>query len=62
MTNLIRAEIFKLQRNKTFLVLIGTITGLSTLLHFLIITDWWMVNGTAFDSADLSECHRISIV
>lgn len=40
MTNLFRAEIFKLQRNNTFWVLIGTITGLSTLLHFLITTSF----------------------
>lgn len=60
MNNLIRAEIYKLQRNKTFWVLIGTITGLSTLLHFLIITDWWMMDGNAFDSAGLSELNALS--
>jgi|SRR5690625_1436339 len=60
MTNLFRAEMFKLQRNKTFWVLIGTITGLSTLLHFLVITDWWMMDGTAFDSAGLSELNALS--
>ncbi len=59
MTNLLRAELFKLQRNKSFWVLIGTITGLSTLLHFLIITDWWMVSETPFDLAGLSEFNAL---
>ncbi|PAV28290.1 ABC transporter permease [Virgibacillus profundi] len=60
MSNLIKAEIFKLQRNKTFWVIFGSVTGLSALLHFLIITDWWMVQGTAFDSAGLSELNALS--
>ncbi|WP_152658315.1 ABC transporter permease [Oceanobacillus sp. CFH 90083] len=59
MNNLIRAEFFKLQRNKTFWILIGTITGLSTLFHYLIITDWWMMGNTPFDSIDLSELNGL---
>ncbi len=60
MNNLMRAEFYKLQRNKTFWVLIVTITGLSLLLHILVITDWWMMEGTAFDSAGLSELNALS--
>ncbi len=60
MTNLIRAELFKLQRNNTFWVLIGTITGLSVLLHCLIIMDWWLLSGTEFDKAGLSELNALS--
>ena len=60
MNNLMRAEFYKLQRNKTFWVLIWIITGLSLLLHFLVITDWWMIHGTAFDNAGLSELNALS--
>lgn len=60
MNNLIRAELFKLQRNKTFWVLILTITGLSTLLHYLIMSDWWQMTGTAFDQAGLSELNALA--
>nr|WP_255639721.1 ABC transporter permease [Aquibacillus saliphilus] len=60
MSNLIRAELYKLQRNKTFWVLIGTITGLSALLHFLILIEWWQLSGTSFDSAGLSELNALS--
>lgn len=59
-SNLIKAELFKLQRNKTFWVLLFTITGLSALLHYLIIIDWWQVFGTSFDSAGLSELNAVS--
>ncbi|KKE80332.1 MULTISPECIES: ABC transporter permease [Oceanobacillus] len=61
MTNLIRAEMFKLQRNKTFWVLLLTIIVLSTLLHYLIIIDWWQINETSFDTAGLSELNALSI-
>lgn len=60
MNNLIRAEMYKLKRNQTFWVLIGTITGLSSLLHLLIMKDWWIIYGTAFDSAGLSELNALS--
>ncbi|OZU87120.1 ABC transporter permease [Virgibacillus indicus] len=60
MRNQIRAELFKLQRNKTFWVLLLTMTGLSALLHYLVIIEWWQVSGTAFDSAGLSELNAIS--
>src|SRR5699024_5232790 len=60
MSNLIKAELFKLQRNKTFWVLLFAITGLSALLHYLINIDWWQVFGTSFDSAGLSELNALS--
>lgn len=62
MSNLIRAELYKLQRNKTFWVLIGTITGLSVLLHFLVLIDWWQLSGTEFDQAGLSELNALSVM
>ncbi|WP_017754736.1 ABC-2 transporter permease [Calidifontibacillus oryziterrae] len=60
MSNLIRAELYKLQRNKTFWVLFGTVAGLSGLLHFLVIIDWWQLTGTEFDQAGLSELNALS--
>ncbi|QKY68405.1 ABC transporter permease [Lentibacillus sp. CBA3610] len=60
MNNLVQAEAFKLRRNKTFWVLIVTITGLSALLHYLIMIGWWQVSGTPFDSAGLSELNALS--
>ncbi|WP_071394750.1 ABC transporter permease [Bacillus tuaregi] len=61
MTNLIRAEIFKLQRNQSFWVLLGTITGLSVLLHFLVIIEWWQLSGTEFDQVGLSELNALTV-
>src|SRR5699024_11480240 len=60
MGNLIKSELFKLQRNKTFWVLLFTTTGVSALLHYLIIIDWWQVFGTSFDSVGLSELNALS--
>lgn len=60
MTNLIKAEIYKLLRNRTFWVLVGTITGLSGLLHALVLTEWWQLSGTEFDEAGLSEFNALS--
>ncbi|GAB3042897.1 ABC transporter permease [Virgibacillus ainsalahensis] len=60
MSNQIKAEWFKLQRNKTFWVLLLISTGLSALLHYLVIIDWWQMSGTAFDSAGLSELNAVS--
>src|SRR5699024_4178891 len=47
-------------RNKTFWVLIASITGLSALLHCLILMDWWFLSGTEFDKAGLSELNALS--
>lgn len=55
MTNLIKAEIYKLQRNKTFWVLAFTITAFSALLHCLILVEWWQLTGTEFNNAGLGE-------
>lgn len=60
MTNLIRAELYKLSRNKTFWVLVASVTGLSALLHCLILMDWWLLTGTDFDKAGLSEFNALS--
>lgn len=60
MINQMRVELFKLQRNKTFWVLLLTAIGLSALIHFLVITGWWQLNNTPFDSAGLSELNGIS--
>lgn len=60
-SNLIKAELFKLQRNKTFWVIIATIIGLSALLHYLIITDWWMMENTVFNKAGLNELNALSV-
>ncbi|GAB2549030.1 ABC transporter permease [Gracilibacillus alcaliphilus] len=59
MNNLIRVEFFKLQRNKACWILIGTVIGISTLFHYLIITDWWMMRNTPFDSIHLSELNGL---
>lgn len=60
MINLIRAEIFKLTSNKTFWVLTISIVVLSSLLHFLVITNWWMMTGTPFELIGLSEWNALS--
>jgi len=59
MNNLLKAELYKLQRNKTFWVLLLVSASLSALLHFLIITDWWMVSATEFDKAGLKELNAL---
>ena len=60
MINQMRVELYKLQRNKTFWVLLLTATGISALLHILVITGWWQLSGTPFDRAGLSELNGIS--
>lgn len=60
MTNLLKAEFYKLTRNKTFWVLVGTITVLSTLIHGLILKDWWLLSGTEFEKVGLSEFNGLS--
>lgn len=60
MSNLFKAELFKLKRNKSFWVLCLTITGLSALLHYLIIIDWWQTSGSAFDKVGLRELNALS--
>lgn len=60
MTNLLKAETYKLQRNKAYWVIFGIVGGISILMHLLILTDWWMISGTPFDSAGLSELNALS--
>lgn len=62
MSNLMRAEFYKLFRNKTFWVLIVSLTGLCTLMHHLIITDWWMMTGTPFEVAGLRELNALAVL
>lgn len=61
MNNLLRAETYKLKRNKTFWVLLITMIGLSSFLHYLIVSDWWFMSGTPFDQAGLSELNALSV-
>src|SRR5699024_8126591 len=60
MTNLMKAETYKLMRNRTFWVLIASMIGLSALLHCLILTDWWLMSGTEFDNVGLSEMNAFT--
>ncbi|RKQ34657.1 ABC transporter permease [Oceanobacillus halophilus] len=60
MTNLLRVELYKLKRNKSFWVIIAMTTGLSTLLHYLVVIDWWTMSGTVFNEAGLSELNALS--
>lgn len=60
MTNFIQAELFKLNRNKTFYVLIFTVIGISALVHYLRMSGWWHMSGTAFDRAGLHELNGLS--
>ncbi|WP_147535196.1 ABC transporter permease [Bacillus marasmi] len=60
MTNLLKAEFYKLTRNKTFWVLVSSVTGLSALLHCLILMDWWLLSGTEFEKAGISEFNGLS--
>lgn len=60
MNNLIRAEFYKLERNPAFWALVFSVTGLSTLLHFLILTEWWYMSGTPFYQAGLVELNGLS--
>lgn len=60
MTNSIQAELFKLKRNKTFYVLLFTVIGISALVHYLRMSGWWYMSGTAFDRAGLHELNGLS--
>jgi len=60
MINLMKAEAYKLSRNKSFWVLIVSITGFSALLHLLIMMDWWLISGTVLDEVGLSEMNALN--
>ena len=61
MRNQLKAEWFKLRRNKTFGILVFTITGLSALLHYLVIIEWWQMYNTPFDHAGLGELKALTM-
>ena len=44
MINLIKAELFKLKRNRTFWVLMGVVTFIYGLANYLVIIDWWKMH------------------
>jgi ABC-2 type transport system permease protein len=60
MINQMKAELFKLQRNKTFWVLLFIAFVLSALLNYLIIIDWWIINDSVFARAGLGELNAAS--
>src|SRR5699024_3609848 len=60
MTILIKAETYKILRNKTFWGLIVSITGFSALLHLLVILYWCLVSGTSFDLTALSDMNAVN--
>lgn len=60
MINQMKAEFLKLKRNKTFWVLLVIALGLSALLHYLIMIDWWKVNDSVFVQAGLGELSSLS--
>lgn len=60
MNNLIKAEMYKLRRNPAFLALLISVTGMSALFHFLILSDWWYMSGTPFYEMGLVELNGLS--
>lgn len=60
MNNLLMAEFYKLKRNKAFWVILLFVIGLSVLLHYLIIIDWWQMHGTAFELVGLGKMNALA--
>lgn len=60
MTNLLKAEMFKLKRNKSFWVIALIVAGLSGLLHYLVLIDWWSMTGTVFNKAGLGNLNGLA--
>lgn len=60
MINLLKAETFKLKRNKSFWMIAGLMAGTSILFHILIMTEWWMMSGTIFDTVGLGELNGLA--
>lgn len=60
MINQIKVELYKLQKNQTFWVLLFISIGLSALMHFLVIADWWQMYGTTFNQVGLHELNGLS--
>jgi ABC-2 type transport system permease protein len=61
MINLIKAELFKLKRNHTFLVLIGVIAAFYGLGNYLVIIDWWNMS-TGFNDIGLKEFNALEMM
>lgn len=60
MNNLLMAEFYKLKRNKAFWVILLFVIGLSVLLHYLIIIDWWQMHCTAFELVGLGKMNALA--
>ncbi|MEC0256918.1 ABC transporter permease [Paenibacillus lautus] len=50
MINLLRAELFKLSKNKVFWTLTITVTVVFALMHYLITIGWWKMNNLFMDA------------
>lgn len=61
MNNLLQAEFFKLKHNKSFWSILITSTVLSSMMHYLVISEWWMLSNTAFNRAGLDEMNALSM-
>ena len=62
MNNLLKAEIFKMQRNRSFWMIFAISAGLSALMHYLIMVDWWKMDGTSFDAVGLGDMNALSML
>lgn len=60
MHNLLRTEMYKLNRNRTFWGLLFFITSISTFMHYLIVTDWWVMTSSPFELVGLSDLNALS--
>lgn len=61
MINLIRAESYKLVKNKSFWYLVISSILLSLLLHLFVMNGWWQLSGTPFDDAGLSDLNALNM-
>jgi hypothetical protein len=61
MSNLLQAEIFKLKHNKSFWVLLIISAALSSLMHYLVVSEWWMLTNTPFEAAGIPEMNALSM-
>lgn len=60
MTNLILAELYKLKRNRSFWGITVIVTGVSLLLHYLVMIDWWIMDNTNFMQVGLGKLNALS--
>lgn len=61
MNNLLQAEIFKLRHSKSFWAILIISSGLSSLMHYLVITEWWILTNTPFEAAGIAEMNALSM-